>query len=92
MEINTTKTVKVNAKTISLYMKVSDTFAATLNDQDGAVLKEHEGYVPKFFPGDADGSSHYGDYLILDIELDTGKILNWKIPTAEQIEEFIEGE
>lgn len=32
---------------------------------------------------------HYGDYVILDIDLDTGKILNWKPPTAEQIEEWI---
>lgn len=32
----------------------------------------------------------YGDYIILDIDLDTGKILNWKAPSAEDIEEWIE--
>lgn len=89
MEISTTKIVKVNAKVLSLYMKVVDTFSATLKDQDGHVLKDYEGYVPDFMPGDADGSSHFGDYLILDIEIDTGKILNWQPPSSKQIEEFI---
>lgn len=32
---------------------------------------------------------HYGDYLILEIDLDTGQIKNWKAPTAKQIEEWI---
>jgi len=32
---------------------------------------------------------HYGDYLILDIDLDSGKVVNWKPPTAKQIEEWI---
>lgn len=92
MEINVTKQVKINAKTLSIYMKVVDTFSATLKDQDGNELKTYEGYVPDFMPDDADGSSHYGDYLILDIEIDTGKILNWKVPTSHQIEHFIAGD
>ena len=45
-----------------------------------------DGYVPDFFPGD-----HGGDYMELDIELATGKILNWTPPTAEQIEAFANG-
>ena len=92
MEINAVKQVKVNAKVLSIYMKVCDTFSATLKDQDGNELKEYEGYVPSIMPGDADGSSHYGDYLILDIDIDTGKILNWKVPTSHQIEHFIAGD
>jgi len=89
MEIDAVKTVKVQAKTLAIYIKVVDTFEATLKDQDGNDIKDYEGYVPEFMPNNADGSSHFGDYLILDIDIDTGKIINWIPPTKEQIEEFI---
>ena len=90
MEINITKPKKVNAKTLSLYCKICDMFTATLKDADGEELKDYDGYVPAFMPGDEDGGSHYGEYLILDIDIDTGMITNWKKPSAKQIEEFIE--
>ena len=32
---------------------------------------------------------HYGDYLILDIDLETGQILNWKKPTREDLERYV---
>jgi hypothetical protein len=35
---------------------------------------------------------HFGDYLILDIELATGRILNWTPPSKDQIEDFIKAE
>jgi len=91
MQINMTKQVPVQAKTLALYIKVRDEFCATLKDQDGVSLKEYEGYVPKFMPGDSGQGDHGGDYLILDIDIDTGQILNWKRPTAEQLEQFISG-
>lgn len=87
MEISTKKTVNVEAKTLNLYCKIRDCFTATLVDQDGVTLKEYDGYVPNFMPGD-----HYGDYLILDIDIDTGQITNWKTPSREKIEQFIRGE
>jgi hypothetical protein len=87
MEINLIKPVKVNAKTLKLHIKVSDRFTGDLVDQDGEILKEYEGYVPSFFPG-----QHYGDYLILDIDIDAGVITNWKTPTAAEVEEFIGGD
>lgn len=87
MEINQLKQVKVNAKTLRIHMKVRDQFGADLKDADGEVLKEYEGYVPDFMP-----EQHYGDYLILDIDIDTGQITNWVKPSAEQIEEFINAE
>ncbi len=86
MEINATKIVKVNAKTLSIYTKVCDTFTATLKDQNGDELKDYEGYVPNIMPGD-----HYGDYIVLDIDIDTGQITNWVKPTSEDIETFIKG-
>lgn len=84
MEINTTKVVKVNAKTLKLCLKVCDRFTCSLVDADGVELKEHDDYVPFFMPGE-----HYGDYVILDIDIDTGQITNWNVPSPEQIEEFI---
>lgn len=87
MKINMTKPVEVEAKTLKIHIKVRDEFTASLVDQHGEELKDYEGYVPGFMPGD-----HYGDYLILDIDLDTGSITNWKKPDAEKIEKFISGD
>lgn len=84
MEINITKPVKVQAKTFQLYIKCRDQFGGRLVDQDGQVLKEYDGYVPSFFPGEL------CDYLMLDIDIDTGLIINWKKIKPSEIEEFIE--
>jgi hypothetical protein len=61
-------------RTLRISAKCSDLFYAEL---DG---KEHDGYVPDWMPGE-----HYGDYVELDIDIDTGKILNWKTPTKEEL-------
>jgi hypothetical protein len=88
MEINITKPVKVNAKTIKIHVKCSDRFGYEITDQDGQRLfQQDDGYVPSFMPG-----PHYGDYIILDIDIDTGMVTNWKKPDAEEIEEIIKGE
>lgn len=70
------------AATIEISGKTADLFTAILYDSEGHRLGEYSGYVPDFFPGE-----HYGDYIKLDIELATGKILNWKPPTQEQLDE-----
>jgi hypothetical protein len=88
MEISQTKVVPVIAKTLRIHMKVSDRFEASILDENGKELGgQEDGYVPDFMPED-----HYGDYVILNIDLDTGQVTNWKKPTAEQIEQFIAGE
>lgn len=87
VEIGIKKTVNVEAKELRIYMKVCDSFTAGLYDKDGGELKDYEGYVPSFMPGD-----HYGDYVILNIDIDTGIITNWGQPTVSEIEEFINGE
>lgn len=84
MQIKMTKQVPVEAKTLTIHIKVRDEFACGICDQDGDEFFDYEGHVPGFMPGE-----HSGDYLILDIDLDTGQITNWKKPTAEQIEAFI---
>lgn len=80
------KEIQVEAKVLKIYCKVCDNFTASLADQSGDEIHvQEDGYVPSFMPGE-----HYGDYLILDIDLDTGKVLNWEPPSAEQIQEWIE--
>jgi hypothetical protein len=79
------RTVEVNAKTLSVHCKVCDMFTAHVLDSDGNELGgQDDGYVPSFMPG-----AHYGDYLILDIDLETGQITNWKTPDPEDIAAFI---
>jgi hypothetical protein len=87
MKINVVKPMQVDAKTLKIHMKVCDQFSATLEDQNGEEIKDYEGYVPDFMPG-----THYGDYLILEIDIDTGKIMNWRTPSPAQIEAFVNGE
>jgi len=88
MELEIKKPVKVQAKTISIYCKVCDNFTASIKDQDGETLFEQEdGYVWDIMPGD-----HYGDYLILDIDIDTGRINNWQKPDAADVMELINRE
>ena len=65
---------EVKPRIMSTCIKCSDMFAASF---DG---KDCDGYVPDFFPG-----NHYGDYVMLDIDVDTGRITNWKKPTAKQL-------
>ena len=60
-------------------------FAAYIYDQDGDIIGgQDDGYVPDFFTG-----SHGGDYIILYIDLETGKITNWTKPSKNDIEQFI---
>lgn len=77
----------VSVKTVSVHVKVCDRGNYEFKTPTGTVLKEiDEDYVPSFFPGD-----HYGDYLILDIDLESGQITNWVKPQASEIEEIING-
>jgi hypothetical protein len=67
-------------KTIKISAKCSDMFYANLI-VDGEWVGEYDGYVPDWFPND-----HYGDYVILTIDLDTGRIIDWKKPTQKQLD------
>lgn len=88
MEINQLKQVKVNAKVLKIFVKCSDRFTYSIEDQDGKeIFTQDDGYVPDFMPGE-----HYGDYVILDIDIDTGMVLNWKTPSAEQLEQAMKEE
>ena len=62
-------------------MKIVDRCAFQLLIGD-KVVAEHDGYVPDFFP-----EEHYGDYIEFEIDIDTGQILNWKVPTKKELKE-----
>ncbi len=56
---------------------------------DGFCLQVEErtgwGYVPDWFPNP--NAENDGDYVILEIDMDTGRILNWKKPTKKNLDE-----
>ena len=88
MEIGIKKTVTVDAKVLIIHCQVSDKFCGAIYGAEGEVLKEFEDeYVPDFMPGD-----HFGDYIILRVDIDTGQILNWVKPSEERLMECINGE
>jgi len=72
------KTLKVCGKTVD---RCSIVF---LNESGDAVGKRND-YVPDYFP-----EEHYGDYLELDIDIETGQILNWKKPTQKQLRDSMD--
>jgi hypothetical protein len=65
---------------IHVTAKCSDLFGMTVTNANGKEVLEYDGYVPDFFPGE-----HYGDYVILEIQADTGLIVNWKAPTKADL-------
>ena len=77
----------MKSKTLHICAKCSDLCSASIYDETGKCLGERDGYVPDFMPGD-----HYGDYVILEIDLVSGKILNWSTPTQAQIDEAFSSE
>lgn len=87
IELSVTKPMKVQAAELRIHCKVRDEFTASLVDDRGVVIHaQDEGYVPSFMPGD-----HYGDYVVLNIDLESGRITNWKTPAPKAIEAWING-
>lgn len=68
---------------IKTSLKVRDRFSCVILNNNRDIIGQYEGYVPSFFPG-----NHYGDYVMLDIELKSRKILNWKKVNLEDLENF----
>lgn len=85
MEVQVSLKKEVNVKRIKTCIKICDRFTAEVLDVAGNVIRSIEDeYVPDCFPG-----QHYGDYLELDIDIETGQIINWKKPTQEQISQLL---
>ena len=88
MELDIKKPQTVNAKTLKIHLKVRDCFSADLvSDKGETIYEQDDGYVPEFMPG-----QHYGDYVILDIDIDSGQITNWVPPNVDAIKAWIESE
>jgi ATP-dependent RNA circularization protein (DNA/RNA ligase family) len=77
------------AKVLRFSAKCSDMFSAELISDEGNTVKamevvgEYNGYVPMFFPG-----KNYGDNVMMDVDVETGRIVNWTKPTQEQLDEY----
>lgn len=83
MKTEIKKTVEIEAKTLKICAKCCDMFSASLFDQNGEQIGgDYDGYVPKIMPGNDE------DYIILDIDMDTGQILNWN-PSSPDLKDFI---
>jgi len=68
---------------IKISAKCSDLCFTQIMDKDNSIIMEHGGYVPDFMP-----DQHYGDYVMLDIDVKTGKILNWTA-SEKQVKQWI---
>jgi hypothetical protein len=57
---------------LSISAKCSDLCSTSFTDAKGKVT-ESDGYVPSGI-----GIDEYGDYVVLNIDMQTGQIQNWK--------------
>lgn len=64
---------------LKICVKCSDGFCSTY-ERKGKSPIEYNGYVPKFFP-----EEHWGDYVELYIDVATGRITNWVVPTEKEL-------
>ena len=72
---------KLDVNRVYINAKCSDLCYAELRDSKGKVIATHDGYVPALMP-----EEHYGDYVKLEIDLETGVILNWERPSIKTVE------
>lgn len=69
-----------NIKTIEINAKCSDLCFTTFRAEN-EIIAEIDSYPPEFL-GD-------GDSINLIIDIETGRILNWKKPSKSELQEFI---
>ena len=66
-------------QTIEVSLKCSDRYSHIVKDRNGNNIHAYCGYVPEFMPGGG------GDYLDLDIDVETGLITNWNVPDQSEL-------
>jgi hypothetical protein len=64
---------------LKISAKCSDLCSTIFTDSKGNVT-ESDGYVPSGI-----GIDEYGDYVVLDIDMKTGQIQNWKSVSDAQV-------
>lgn len=87
----------IDVKFVRLHAKVCDSASYSLLDEKFNQVADRDDYVPHFFPyGKSGNESHFGDYIDLWIDIETGQIMNWKknIEPADVARSFdlLEGE
>ena len=80
---NTNTMTKITS--ICVTAKCSDACNIQFFDENKTKVGERDDYVPNYFP-----EEHYGDYVELEIDIATGKILNWKKPTQKELKDSIQ--
>lgn len=85
MKIHVKKKAEVDVYMVEFRAKIRDEGTYVLYDQNKNILADATNeYVPDWIPGE------YGDYIELQIDVETGQILNWVKPSPEQLAEFID--
>jgi len=75
-------------KVISISAKCSDLFSMSVKDENNQPIASYSGYVPSFMPSEGG----YGDYVQMEIDIATGRILNWKNPSGHsEFKAILEG-
>ena len=72
-------------KTVYVTAKCSDLCAISFLNEEGNEIGERDDYVPGWMPGE-----HYGDYVELEIDIATGQVLNWKVPTQKELKDSMD--
>lgn len=76
----------MKAKTIKICGKCSDLCSISIHDaNDYRLGSDAGGYVPSFMPDGGD------DYIDLEIDIETGRILNWTVPTEQELSNGMKG-
>jgi len=65
---------------LKIFIDVEHRFNAKLFSGEKLIKYCENDIVPQFMPG-----KHCGKYLILEIDINNGKILNWQVPTGEDL-------
>jgi hypothetical protein len=73
----------MQVKMIEILGHCRDCFSADLYDENNVCVFEYSGYVPRIIPNSGE------DDIRLKIDLETGKILNWKPPSQEEMDKFL---
>ncbi len=81
--MKTKKTTETTLKTMIINAKISGNMRAAFKGENGEAMKNYDGPVPEFMPG-----KHWGDYINHEIDIETGRILNWDA-TRQDVADFM---
>lgn len=74
-------------KKMILCAKVADRLNLTFCNEQDKIVFEYSGYVPEFFPESEETWNNF-DYVVFEIDIENGMILNWKKPSESELDEL----